>query len=156
MNKSLIYVALAIALSSATAATAQTSTASDSAARAKAFADQYRVLQSYSGTGPTWQLKRPAPATTPDDPSPGLTVSGMQAASSEAPTFHPEASAPTAIAAAPAYPAGPHGLSYAQMQALSSESPTYQLANQADATALASAPASDTRRSSQRMAAFFH
>ncbi len=133
MNKSLIKLAIVIALASGASGALAQSAPSDSAARAKAFAHEFKVLQSYSATGPTWQLHKLKSGFVAQDPSPGLAYSAMQAVSSESPTFHAQSSAPSTLAAAPADGVPRHGLSDAQMQALSSESPTYQPPNQASA-----------------------
>ena len=119
-------------------------------------------MQSYSASGPTWQLARPTFSSGATNPSSRLTFSELQGEASNSAQWQQQAPASTLLAAAPADPVSRRGLSIAQYQALSSESPRWQLPAEAPVSAVATNDAAPVATGAvkptfaQRMAKFFH
>lgn len=127
MRKTIEVIGAAVLFGTATLASASTPTQ---------FADEFSVLQSYSGTGPMYH---PAPtfSNRADDPSTGLTERTTQALSNGDPVWQPNAPA------APLTPTfaqtNPRGLSFAYYQAAASNSDEFKLAPNSGAPAYATA-----------------
>jgi hypothetical protein len=106
------------------------------ASKSAQFADEFSVLQSYSGSGPMYH---PAPTfrNRPDDPTKGLTERGMQARSNGDPPWQP---APPAEPITPTFAqTNPHGLPFAYYEAASSHSDEFKLPPDSGAPAYATA-----------------
>ncbi len=137
MNKLSKITAALLLAGTATLAAAQTLHPD----KAKAFADELAVLQSYSGTG---SMYHPAPSTfsqTSQDPATALTATNMQARSDESSMYqsdhgnvHPS-NGPTFAQA------NPHGLRISYYQAASSHDDEWKLPASAGARAYATASA---------------
>ena len=141
-------IAAGLLVATATLAVAQTP--------AESFADRFKVMQSYSGTGPAYH---PAPPSSnhADDPVTGLTESQMQALSNEDPEWQANVAPVHANNEGPTFAqTNPNGLSFEYYEAASSNSNAFKLPAEAGAPAYATAPAGGIGGSHAQNAASTH
>jgi hypothetical protein len=139
-------VAAGLLVATATLAGAQTP--------AKSFADRFKVMQSYSGTGPAYH---PAPtfSSHADDPT-GLTESQMQALSNEDPAWQAEVAPVHSNNGARFAQTNPKGLPFEYYEATSSNSNAFKLPDEAGAPAYGPAATGGIAASNAQNAASTH
>ncbi len=118
MKRSVEIVGAALLVAVSTLAAARTT--------AQSFADEFKVMQSYSGSGPMYHAS-PTLSANAQDPSAGLTENGMQALSNGDPTWQPTVMTHSTSAVPALARTNPHGLSFEFYQAASSNSDEFKL-----------------------------